>query len=67
MLRTWTVRELSTISACVGILVHYLAERPNLQRQLRERASQLPNAIDEILRIHSPFISSRRIVMIFAF
>lgn len=60
ILRNWTVGELSTISACVGILTHYLAEHEELQRQLRETPSLLPNSIDEILRIHPPLISSRR-------
>jgi len=61
ILRNWTVGELSTISACVGILAHYLALRPLLQQQLRGRPEQLPAAIDEILRIHPPLISSRRV------
>ncbi|WP_426207431.1 cytochrome P450 [Massilia sp. TWP1-3-3] len=61
ILRNWTVGELSTIASCVGILVHYLAERPSLQQQLREEPALLPAAIDEILRIHAPLIASRRI------
>lgn len=48
VLRNWTVGELATISACVGILAHYLAQRPSLQRGLREQRSLLPAAIDEI-------------------
>jgi cytochrome P450 len=60
ILRNWTVGELSTISACVGILAHYLAEHEELQCRLRETPSLLPKAIDEILRIHPPLISSRR-------
>lgn len=61
ILRNWTVGELSTISASVGILAHYLAERPDLQQQLREHPSQLPTAIDEVLRIHAPLMANRRI------
>jgi cytochrome P450 len=61
ILRNWTVGELSTISASVGILAHYLAERSDLQQQLREQPSLLPAAIDEILRIHAPLIANRRI------
>jgi cytochrome P450 len=60
ILRNWTVGELGTISASVGILAHYLAERPDLQQRLREDTSLLPAAIDEILRIHAPLISNRR-------
>lgn len=61
ILRNWTVGELSTIAASVGILAHYLAAHPEVQRQLREQPSSLPIAIDEILRIHGPLIASRRI------
>jgi cytochrome P450 len=61
ILRNWTVGELGTIASCVGILAHYLAERPALQRQLREQPSLLPSAIDEILRIEAPLIANRRV------
>ena len=61
ILRNWTVGELNTIAASVGILAHYVAVHPAVQRQLREQPSSLPIAIDEILRIHGPLISSRRI------
>lgn len=61
ILRNWTVGELSTISACVSILAHFLATRPSLQEQLRKQRELLPSAIDEILRVHPPLISSRRI------
>lgn len=62
ILRNWTVGELSTIAASVGILAHYLAAHPDIQRQLREQPASLPAAIDEILRMHGPLISSRRII-----
>jgi cytochrome P450 len=61
IIRNWTVGELGTISASVGIVAHYLAERPELQRQLREQPSLLPAAIDEILRLHAPLIANRRV------
>ncbi|MGV8844784.1 MAG: cytochrome P450 [Pseudomonas sp.] len=61
ILRNWTVGELGTISASIGILVHYLAANPELQQQLREQPSLLPVAIDEILRIHAPLIMNRRV------
>ncbi|SDY91602.1 hypothetical protein [Citreimonas salinaria] len=53
--------ELATISASVGIIVHYLAEHPDLQAHLRSEPDLLPPAIDEILRIHAPLIANRRI------
>lgn len=63
IIRNWTVGDLSTMSSSAGIIVQYLAERPELQTKLRNDLTLLPAAIDEILRIHSPFISSRRIAL----
>ncbi|MDX3810126.1 cytochrome P450 [Bosea thiooxidans] len=61
ILRNWTVGELGTITACVGILGHHLAQNQELQQKLREDLSLLPTAIDEILRLHPPLISNRRV------
>ncbi|MEO6352681.1 MAG: cytochrome P450 [Burkholderiaceae bacterium] len=61
ILRNWTVGELATMAACVGILAHYLAGHPQLQQQLRQQPALLPAAIDEILRIHAPMIANRRV------
>lgn len=61
IVRNWTVGELGTIAASVGILVQYLAEHPELQENLRHGRESLPLAIDEILRIHAPLISNRRL------
>ena len=61
ILRNWTVGELGTIAASVGILVHYLATEPDVQTLLREQPEHLPTAIDEILRIHAPLIMNRRV------
>lgn len=61
ILRNWTVGEVGTIAAAVGILAHYLAEHADLQARLRAEPSLLPAAIDEILRIHGPLVAGRRI------
>lgn len=61
ILRNWTVGELSTIAASIGILAQYLGAHPALQQQLRDDASLLPAAIDEILRMNAPLISNRRV------
>ena len=61
ILRNWTVGEIGTISAAIGILVHYLAKHIEVQTRLREQPSRLPGAIDEILRIHGPLVANRRI------
>src|SRR5690606_28624854 len=60
ILRNWTVGELGTIAASVGILVHYLAAHASVQSLLRQAPEHLPAAIDEILRIHPPLILNRR-------
>ena len=61
ILRNWTVGELGTIAASIGILVHYLAGHAALQQQLREQPALLPAAIDEVLRIHAPLVMNRRV------
>lgn len=61
IVRNWTVGELGTIAASVGILVHYLAEHPALQAELRRHPGSLAPAIDEMLRIHAPLIANRRV------
>ncbi|HRA61380.1 MAG TPA: cytochrome P450 [Burkholderiaceae bacterium] len=61
IVRNWTVGELGTIAASVGILVHYLATHRALQGELRRQPGDLPAAIDEILRLHPPLIANRRI------
>jgi cytochrome P450 len=61
ILRNWTVGEIGTMGASIGILVHYLAEHPELQDRLRAEPSLLPAAIDEILRIRGPLVTNRRV------
>ncbi|MDD3758977.1 MAG: cytochrome P450 [Advenella sp.] len=61
ILRNWTVGELGSIAACLGILVNYLGKNLKLQHQLRYKPKLLPAAIDEILRIPPPLIASRRV------
>jgi hypothetical protein len=60
IVRNWTVGELGTIAASIGILAQYLAAHPDVQGQLREDPALLPTAIDEILRLHAPLIANRR-------
>lgn len=61
ILRNWTVGELGTIAASIGILMRFLAERVDIQTQLREQPALIPAAIDEILRLDAPLISNRRV------
>ena len=61
ILRNWTVGELATMSASVGILIGYLASNPVLQDALRASPTELPAAIDEILRMNAPLVANRRV------
>ncbi len=61
ILRNWTAGEIGTISAAVGILVQYVVQHAEMQKQLSVQPSMLPAAIDEILRIHGPLVANRRI------
>ena len=61
ILRNWTAGEVGTIAASVGILAHFLANRPDVQQQLRAEPSRLPAAIEEILRLHGPLVANRRV------
>ena len=61
ILRNWTVGELGTITASLGILVHHLARDRDLQSTLRAEPSGLPYAIEEILRMQAPLLTNRRV------
>lgn len=61
ILRNWTVGELGTIAASVGIIAHYLATNPGVQQMLRDDPTLIGPAVDEILRIHPPLIANRRV------
>lgn len=58
--RNWTVGEVGSVAAAVGILVGYLARSPILQQRLRKDLTLLPLAIEEILRIEGPLVSNKR-------
>jgi cytochrome P450 len=61
ILRNWTAGELGTMAASVGIIVDYLARHSALQQELRTEPEKLPDAIDEILRMHPPLVANRRV------
>lgn len=60
ILRNWTVGEVGTIAASIGILLHFLASHQQLQSQLRQNPELLWPACDEILRLHNPLTDNRR-------
>ncbi len=61
VVRNWTVGELGTIAASVGIVVHALATRAEVQASLRSGVAGVSAGVDELLRIHPPLISNRRV------
>lgn len=60
--RNWTMGEVGTIAAAIGILATAMADDTELQYQLRRHLQLLPAAIDELLRLHGPLVSNRRTV-----
>lgn len=63
VLRNWTGGDLGSIALCVGVLVHHLASRPELQSRLRRGVpeAEMDLIIDEVLRIDDPFVTNRRL------
>lgn len=64
VLRNWTAGDIASIALCVGVVVRYLAERPEIQESVRRQAGdpeRLDRAIEEILRIDDPFVANRRV------
>ncbi|MCC7483596.1 MAG: cytochrome P450 [Burkholderiales bacterium] len=61
ILRNFTAGDLASIAAALGVAVHFLATHPAEQAALRARPGDLPEAIDEMLRIDDPFLANRRV------
>jgi cytochrome P450 len=66
ILRNWTAGDLGSLATSVGVVVHFIAAHPAIQRELRAIATTndqqaLSAAIAEILRIDDPFVSNRRV------
>ncbi|WPR64112.1 cytochrome P450 [Glutamicibacter protophormiae] len=61
LLRNWTVGELSTISASVGILANLLSQARELWPRLRSNPRLVDASTDEVLRSHAPLVSNRRV------
>lgn len=66
ILRNWTAGDLGSLATSVGVIVHYLASHPEVQREVRALvaggdAAGVEAAVEEILRIDDPFVSNRRV------
>lgn len=64
IIRNWSVAELGTIAASAGVVAGFLARHPDVQEQLRADPGLLDVATDEIQRMNSPFVASRRRVTV---
>ncbi|SDC41831.1 hypothetical protein SAMN05216410_1839 [Sanguibacter gelidistatuariae] len=60
IIRNWTVGELGTISAAVGIILHFLATHPEEQRRIRAGEWDLDAVTDELQRLGAPLVANRR-------
>jgi cytochrome P450 len=60
IVRNWTAGELGTIAAAVGIIIEFLARRPDMLEMLRTRPELHQAAMDEMLRLEAPLIANRR-------
>lgn len=68
MLRNWTSGDLGSIAACIGVVVHHVAQHPQEQARLRalaadesEHTEELDAAVDEMLRLDDPFPFNKRV------
>jgi len=60
ILRNWTMGEVGTLTASLGIIGAFLARHPEEQARLRADPEAIPDAIEEILRLHGPLFANRR-------
>ncbi|MDR8390730.1 cytochrome P450 [Aliifodinibius sp. S!AR15-10] len=59
--RNWTVGEVGSLAASIGIILYYLAECPHIVDHLRQADSaEMEDVLDEILRMHGPLVANRR-------
>lgn len=66
ILRNWTAGDLGSLATSVGVIVHFLATHPDVQREVRGHVvagdqAAVEAAVEEILRIDDPFVANRRV------
>lgn len=62
ILRNWTAGDLGSLALCVGVVLHGLATRPEVQARVRQGVpdAELDAVLDELLRLDDPFVANRR-------
>ena len=62
ILRNWTGGDLGSIALCVGVIIAFLANNPDITNKLRTAGNdEIDKIINEILRLDDPFVNNRRI------
>lgn len=61
IVRNWTVGEVGTIAASVGLIVHALATHPEARARLQVAPELRDPWIDEVLRARGPLVANRRV------
>lgn len=61
VLRNWTVGEIGTIATSIVTLIEFLEAYPNVASGLSANPTNIAAMIEEVLRLHGPLASSRRI------
>jgi cytochrome P450 len=61
IIRNWTVGEVGSLAAALGIVAQFLAEHPEQQARLRSEPALVPDAVEEILRVRGPLVANKRV------
>jgi cytochrome P450 len=56
------VAGLDTVASTLGFHFRYLAEHPQVQQQLRDHPEQIPAAVEELMRVFSVVVTSRKVI-----
>jgi cytochrome P450 len=62
IVRNWTVGEVGSIAASVGLVAHALAADPGVRARLRAEPEERGPWIDDVLRARGPLVANRRVV-----
>ncbi len=64
ILRNWTGGDLGSMALCIGVVLAFLADEPELQALLRSgevSVGEWHRVLVEILRLDDPFVANRRV------
>jgi len=61
LLRNLNMGLISSLACNIGNCIHFFAENKDIQSQVRDNLDLLPEALDEITRLHGCLVSSKRV------